>query len=71
MLVILFLSGRGSSRTFPPLLEVQSAVKGEEHLIATGLGKQLAQAGLGEPQVKRRVRSSGVCGRVYHLIPRV
>lgn len=34
------------------LLEVQTAVTGEEHLIAMGLGKQLAQAGLGEPQVE-------------------
>lgn len=40
----------GFSRTFPPSLEVQRAVKGEEHLLATGLGEQLAQAGLGEPQ---------------------
>lgn len=46
-----FVSGRGFSRTFPQFLEVQNAVKGEEHLVATGLGKQLAQAGLGEPQV--------------------
>jgi hypothetical protein len=54
MLVIPFflVSGRGFSRTFPPFLEVQSAVKGEEHLIATELGEQLAQAGLGEPQVE-------------------
>lgn len=55
MLVIPFfflVSGRGFSCTSPLFLEVQSTVKGEEHLIATGLGKQLAQAGLGEPQVE-------------------
>lgn len=50
-----FFGGGGDfSRTFPPSLEVQSAVKSEEHLLATGLGEQLAQAGLGEPQVERK-----------------
>lgn len=52
------MCGRGFSRTSPPFLEVQSAVKGEEHLIATRLGKQLAQAGLGEPQVEEEFWSS-------------
>lgn len=51
------VSGRGFLA--PSLfLAAWSAVKGEEHLIATGLGRQLARAGLGEPQVEERVLDS-------------
>lgn len=40
-------------------LPSQIAVKGEEHLIAMGLGKQLAWAGLGKPQVEEEREEQG------------